>query len=69
MKAALISSIQIQEEESDDCSEGIVTIEVDIGNHGGACIVYGASFDEAARRAVIIADAFIAQAKKDKKRV
>jgi hypothetical protein len=69
MKAAFISSIQRQEEESDDCSEGVVTVEIDIGNHGGACIVYGASFDEAARRAVIIADAFIAQAKKDKKHV
>jgi hypothetical protein len=66
MKAALISHVQIQEEESDDCSKGIVTVEIDIGAHGAACTVYGHSFDEAVRRAVIIADAFIAQAKKDK---
>jgi hypothetical protein len=69
MKAALISHVQIQEEESEDCSKGVVTVEIDVGDHGAACIVYGRTFDEAIRRAVIIADAFIAQAKKDRKNV
>jgi hypothetical protein len=37
---------------------------IDVGDHGAAVEVIGFTLDEAMRRAVIIADAFIAQEKK-----
>jgi hypothetical protein len=66
MKAASIDHIHIQKESTCNSSEGVVTIEIDIGDHGAACTVIGMSLDEAVRRAVIIADAFIAYEKSHK---
>ena len=63
MKAAAIDYIHIQEEATCNSSAGVVTIEIAIGDHGEACTVLGMSLDEAVRRAVIIADAFIAHSK------
>jgi hypothetical protein len=55
---AKISHIEIFDETTSDHSEH-VKIEIDVGEHGAAVEVIGFTLDEACRRAVIIADAFI----------
>ena len=63
MKSIVIESIHTQEKATAESDAGVTTIKISIGNHGAACTVIGFSVDEAVRRAVIIADAFIAKGK------
>jgi hypothetical protein len=60
---AKISEIEIHDKDTSDHAKH-VKIVIDIGDHGAAVEVIGFTLDEAIRRAVVIADAFIAQEKK-----
>jgi hypothetical protein len=63
MRRTKISDIEIFDKDTSDHAKH-VKIVIDVGDHGAAVEVIGFTLDEAMRRAVIIADAFIAQEKK-----
>ena len=67
MKAANISDIEFEVDETAlDVDRCMCTVKIDIGDHKNACTVIGWTLDDAFRRAVIIADAFIDYEKSNK---